>query len=396
MFKLVLLLSLLSSFQSLLENNRNSLKSSQNSLEVEKEENLESLLQEINQKTSQEFEKNPQFQKPENELIQLINPENSPKIIQNNFENIPTTRPLRIAFRREAPKIRTYEDFSININELFIRFINPNCDQECRESLFEAIKPLRSLSEISDDMRDVIIIKRPFLKDFIADNQNLENFPLKINVTEEQARLGEYKREIDDLERIEYLNKNKDKYMTKAQVNKEENLNWPKEPEKHAPSIFGEKISKGINGEDDFYSDGRAIEMRLNRIREEKSHRLLLAVENERKENEFGEKSLKDFENFIGQKNNLNDISKLTGVPFNELKIINYRGKKVNENYWKSTKNGFKTEIDGSFISQNENKNKNKNYRALKTLEDKKLSEINDTHAQIFSDGQKSVNGISN
>ena len=388
MFKLVLLLGLLSSFHSLLESHKNSLKSYQNSLEVEKEENLESLLPEINKKTSQEIEKNPQLKKPEKELSQLINPENSPELIQNNFENISTTRPLRKAFRREAPKIRSYEDFSININELFIRFINPNCDQKCRESLFEAIKPLRSLSEISDDMRDVIIIKRPFFKDYIPDNQNLENFPFEINVTEEQARLGEYKREIDDLEMIEYLNKNKDKYMTEAQVNKEENLNWPKEPEKHAPSIFGEKISNGINGEDDFYSDGRAIEMRLNRIREEKSHRLLLAFEKEGKENNLEKNFLKEFENLIDDKNNLKDISRLTGVPLDELKIVNYRREEINENYWESSKNGFKIEIDGSFISQNEIKNKNDH--ALKTLEDIKLSEIKDTHAQIFSDGQKS------
>jgi hypothetical protein len=73
---------------------------------------------------------------------------------------IPPLRSTRRPFRKVPPTINLVTDFIVNFNELFYKFEDPKCDDNCKEKMFQVFKKLGSGVKIPSGFEQIFVQKR--------------------------------------------------------------------------------------------------------------------------------------------------------------------------------------------------------------------------------------------
>ena len=275
---------------------------------------------------------------------------------QENLENLAFENSVskRRPFRKVPLKVNTYDNFTININQLFNKFMNPNCDDNCRHRLFNSIQPFESVLEISPELFEIISVKKPFENDLKKEREN--KLDEQNQKTETETKLN------DNQNNLLENSSNSSRLINNSSFsNKLENheffqnneINWHKEPEKHAPTSFAEK--KTNNSQKEFEKQGLSSFMQNEQesAKNANSNRLLLAIKN----TDF-------FQNLDSKK-----LSFFSGFTINANELFNNLSKKIE-------KGNFSFDIFETVMRHHEADLNNDNFRNVIKLTGKPLNEV--------------------
>lgn len=91
----------------------------------------------------------------------LVNPsDNKPGDDPEDSGPLPPLRSTRRPFRKVQPALNLVTDVVVNFNELFYRFEDPKCDDNCKEKMFDIFKNLGSGQKISPGFEQIFVQKR--------------------------------------------------------------------------------------------------------------------------------------------------------------------------------------------------------------------------------------------
>lgn len=275
---------------------------------------------------------------------------------QENLERLAfqNTGSKRRTFRKVPLKVNTYDNFTININQLFNKFMTPNCDDNCRRRLFDSIKPFESVLEISPELFEIISVKKPFENDLKKEREN--QLDEQNQKTETETKINNKQNDLP-----ENSTKNSEFIDDSSFSNKVENhdffpkkeINWPKEPQKHAPTSFTEKQTN--NSQKEFEKQGLSSFMQNGQesAKNANSNRLLLAIKNT------------DF----FQNSDLKKLSFFSGFTINANQLFNNLSEKIE-------KGNSSFDIFEAVMRHHEADFNNENFRNVIKLTGRPLNEV--------------------